>query len=102
MPDTPIEIDACERYTYYLLPTYGSSDRRFLAELWASTPENSSRTNNAAEAFHSQFNVKMTKILGPEKLHPSSTCSCPKYLRSIDEQGLTVSELYSYRNPVLN
>ena len=37
---------------------FSSSDSKFLPESWASTPENYERTNNAAEAFHSQFNAQ--------------------------------------------
>ena len=46
------------QYVFYLLSTYGSSDTKFPPELWASTLENSRRMNNAAEAFHSQFNAQ--------------------------------------------
>ena len=57
MPDTPSEIAARSRD--YLLSTYVSSDSKFPPELGVSTPENLRRTNNAAEAFHSQFNAQL-------------------------------------------
>ena len=58
MPDAPSDDDACDKYADYLLPTYVLSDSKCPPELWASTPENSRRTSNAAETFHSQLNAQ--------------------------------------------
>ena len=59
MPDAPSDDAACDKYADYLLSTHVSSDSKFPPELWASTPGNSRRTNNATEAFHSQYNAQL-------------------------------------------
>ena len=60
MPDAPSDDAACDKYADYLLSTHVSSDSKFSPELLASTPENSRRTDNAAEAFHSQTMLSST------------------------------------------
>ena len=58
MPGAPDEDSACDKYADYLLSTYIASDSIFPPDLWASSPENSRRTNNAAEAFQSHYNAQ--------------------------------------------
>ena len=58
MPDAPSDDPAWNKYADYLLSTYVSSDSKFPPELWTSTAENERRPNNAAEAFHSQYNAQ--------------------------------------------
>ena len=57
MPHAPSDDAACDKYTDYLSTYDMYQVKEIPPELWASTPENS-RTNKAAEAFHSQYNAQ--------------------------------------------
>ena len=58
MTDTP-EDNRCMQFADYVLRGYIAPTSTYPPSMWASIPEeNSKRTNNGPEAFHSKFNTQ--------------------------------------------